>query len=108
MMRERERERKRERERERERENCILSQTCLPKIHLSELQTVCVHIFRFMIGLFSLFCLVLLFVVFFFADAPPINQDKTKKFQRTSIYLLRTVCELTFSIKQMLYKTGTL
>ena len=32
-----------------------------PKIHLSVLQTDCVRIFRFMIGLFSLFCLVLRF-----------------------------------------------
>ena len=76
-----------ERERERERD-CILSQTYYPKIHLSVLQTVCVRIFRFIIGLFSLFCLVLLcflFVCFFcfvlvffafFADAPPFSQDK--------------------------------
>ena len=38
-----------ERERERER-------TAYPKIHLSVLQAICVRIFRFMIGLFSLFC----------------------------------------------------
>ena len=63
--RERERERKRKRERERERENSILSQTCLPQnTDLSVLQTVCVHIFRFMIGLFSLFCLVLFCFLF--------------------------------------------
>ena len=54
-----------ERERERER-NCILSQACYPKIHLSVLQTVCVRIFRFIIGLFSLFCLVLFCFFFFF------------------------------------------
>ena len=99
------------RERERggvggERENCILSQTRLPQIHLSVLQTVCVRIFRFMIGLFSLFCLVLLF---FFADVPPISQDKKVSKGNFSItYLSRTVCELTFSIKQMHYKNGTL
>ena len=49
-----------------------------PKIHPSVLQTVCVRIFRFMIGLFSLFCLILVFFFFFFffADAPTINQNK--------------------------------
>ena len=104
------------RERERDRENCILSQTCYPKIHLSELQTVCVCIFRVIIGLFSWFCFLFLFVclvcfVFcFFADAPPFYQDKKKvsKDNFSIIYLLRTVCELTFSIKQMHYITGTL
>ena len=76
-----------------------------PKIHLSVLQTVCVRIFRFMIGLFSLFCLVLLF----FADVPPIRQDKkVSKGNFSIIYLSRTVCELTFSMKQPHYKTGTL
>ena len=49
-----------------------------PKIHLSVLQTVCVRIFRFMIGLFSLFYLVFV-CLFVFADAPPINQDNPKK-----------------------------
>ena len=55
-----------------------------------------------------LVCFVLFFC-FFFADAPPINQDKKVSKDNFSImYLLRTVCELTFSIKQMHYKTGTL
>ena len=45
---------------------------------------------------------------FFFVDAPPFNQDKKMSKDNFSIiYLLRTVCELTFS-KQMHYKTGTL
>ena len=52
-------------ERERERD-CILSQACYPKIHLSVPQTVCVRIFRFIIGLFSLFCLVLFCFLFCF------------------------------------------
>ena len=74
------------------------------KKHLSVLQTVCVRIFRFMIVLFSLLC---------FGFLRMHRQSiKTKKCQRTifyhSPYLLRTVCELTFSIKQMHYKTGTL
>ena len=96
-----------ERERERERErNCILSQACYPKIHLSVLQTVCVCIFRFIIGLFSFFFLFCF--ASFFSDAPPFNQDKkVSKDNFSIIYLLRTVCELTFSIKQMHYKTGT-
>ena len=67
VLREREREKEKERERERERErNCIFSQACYPKIHLSVLQTVCVRIFRFIIGLFSLFCLVLFCFLFCF------------------------------------------
>ena len=57
-----------------------------------------------------LVCFVLsCFALGFFADAPPINQDKKVSKENFSIiYLLRTVCELTFSIKQMHYKTGTL
>ena len=107
--REREREREKERGREREREGerkggggerertVSFPRPAYPKIHLSVLQTVCVRIFRFMIGLFSLFCLALLF----FADVPPIRQDKkVSKGNFSFIYLSRTVCELTFSIKQ--------
>ena len=72
----------RERERDRERENCILSQTCYPKIHLSlvsVLQTVCVRIFRFIIRLFSLFCLAFCFVFLWMHH----HSIKTKKCQRT-------------------------
>ena len=78
------RERERERERQRERELYPFPDLPTPK-YMSELQAVCVHNFRFMIGLFSLFCFVLFFVClfvcccFFFADAPPINQDQKKK-----------------------------
>ena len=58
-----------------------------------------------MIGLFSLFCLVLLF---FFCGCTT-NQSRPKKCPRAIfLYLSRTVCELTFSIKQTHYKTGTL
>ena len=58
-----------------------------------------------MIGLLSLFCLVL----FFFADVPPISQEKkVSKGNFSIIYLSRTACELTFLIKQTHYKTGTL
>ena len=69
--RERERERgERERggggERERLERTVSFPKPVYPKIHLSVLQTVCVRIFRFMIGLFSLFCLVLLFFFLFF------------------------------------------
>ena len=65
-----------------------------------------VRIFRFMIALFSLFCFVLGFFLRMHHQS-----IKTKKCQRTiflSYIFLRTVCELTFSIKQMHYKTGTL
>ena len=75
-------------ERERERERTVsFPRPAYPKIHLSVLQAVCVRIFRFMIGLFSLFCFV--FCLFgggggggggaVFVDAPPINQDKKKR-----------------------------
>ena len=112
-------EKEREREREREREHTVsFPRPAYPKIHLSGIQTVWVRIFIFMIGLFSLFCVFVLFsflfvcfgfFCFFFADAPLINQDKkVSKDNFSIIYLLRTVCELTFSIKQMHYKTGTL
>ena len=105
----RERERERGGERERVgggRERTVsFPRPIYPKIRLSVLQTVCVRIFRFMIGLFSLFCLVLLY----FADVSPISQDKkVSKGNFSIIYLSRTVCELTFSIKQTHYKTGTL
>ena len=72
-----------------------------PKIHLSVLQTVCVRIFRFMIGLFSLFCFFLRMYH---------QSVKTKKRQRTIFlsYIFQEQCELTFSIKQTHYKTGTL
>ena len=107
-----------ERERERERAESF-PRPAYPQIHLSALQTARVRIFRFMTGLFSLFCLVLFFVCLFvlggggvcLVGAPPINQIRSVNTQRTMfsiIYLLRTVCELTFSIKQMHYKTGTL
>ena len=111
----------RERERERERERAeSFPRPAYPKIYLSVLQTARVRIFRFMTGLFSLSCFVFrLFVCFggrggggfCLVDAPPINQIRSVNTQRTMfsiIYLLRTVCELTFSIKQMHYKTGTL
>ena len=87
----------------------------------------CVRIFRFMIGLFSLFYLVLCFVcVCFFlvclcvwcvyvcvcARAWTTNQSRQKKKKSKDnfsiIYLLRTECEITFSRKQMHYKTSTL
>ena len=44
-----------------------------------------------------------------FTDAPPINQNKTVwKDNFHIIHLVKTVCELTFSIIQMHYKTGKL
>ena len=102
-----------ERERERERgwegggggeRTVSFPRPVYPKIHLSVLQTVCVRIFRFMIGLFRFF-----FFFFFFADVPPISQDKkVSKGNFSIIHLSRTVCELTFSIKQTHYKTGIL
>ena len=72
IERERERGGGRERESGRGERTVSFPRPVYPKIHLSVLQTVCVRIFRFMIRLFSLFCLVLLF----FADVPPISQDK--------------------------------
>ena len=103
------------RERERERENCILSQTCYPKIHLSVLQTVCVRIFRVIIGLCSWFCFAFCFClfvcflgVFWRMHHHSVKTKKVSKDNFSIIYLLRTVCELTFSIKQMHYITGTL
>ena len=76
----------RERERKKEREITVsFPRPAYPKIHLSVLQTVCVRIFRFMIGLFSLFCLVLcLFVLFrgFFFGCPT-NQSRQNKVSRT-------------------------
>ena len=55
-----------ERERERERERTVsFPRPAYPKIYLSVLQAVCVRIFRFMIGLFSLFCFVCLVGWFF-------------------------------------------
>ena len=102
--RERERERKRERERERERERTeSFPRPAYPKIHLSVLQTACVRIFRFMTALFS-FCLVW----FFCRCTTYQSQQKCQRTMFSIIYLLRTVWELTFSIKQMHYKTGTL
>ena len=107
--REREREKEREREggRERERERTVsFPRPAYPKIHLSVLQTVCVRIFRFMNGLISLFC----FAFFFFGCTT--NQSRQKSLKGQFFYhlsfILRTECELTFSIKQMHYKTGTL
>ena len=113
----------RERERERERAESF-PRPAYPKIHRSVLQTARVRIYRFMTGLFSLFCLVLFFIClfvclfFFFGGGGGLlggctTYQSNQKFntQRTMfsiIYLLRTVCELTFSIKQMHYKTDTL
>ena len=99
----------------RERENYILSQTCLPQ-NTSVITPNClcpyfqVWLYDRIVSLFCLvpFCFLFCFVVGFFADAPPINQDKkVSKDNFSIIYLLRTVCKLTFSIKQMHYKTVT-
>ena len=92
-----------------ERERTVsFSRPAYPQIHLSVLQTVCVFS-----DLWSdyLVCFVLLFVCLFvfFCGWPPINHDKkVSKDNFSIIYLSRTVCELTFSIKQMHCKTGTL
>ena len=76
----------RERERERERERAeSFPRPAYPKIHLSVLQTARVRIYRFMTGLFSLFCLVLFFICLFVlgggevcsVGAPPINQIRS-------------------------------
>ena len=57
------------------------------KVLLSILQTAKVHIFRFLTR--------------FFADAPPISQNEAvSKVNFSIIHLVRTVCELTFSIIQ--------
>ena len=114
VLRERERERERDRERERERAESF-PRPAYPKIHLSVLQTARVRIYRFMTGLFSLFCLVFhLFVCFggvLLGGCTTYQSNQKFNTQRTMfsiIYLLRTACELTCSIKQMHYKTGTL
>ena len=64
------------------------NQTCLPQnTSLSVLQTAYVRIFRFLTR--------------FFADVPPISQNKTVPNVNFSIiHLAKTVCELTFSIIQ--------
>ena len=64
---------------ERERERTVsLPRPAYPKIHLSVLQAVCVRIFRFMIGLFSLFCFLFVWFLFLFFCGCTTNQDKKK------------------------------
>ena len=95
------RERERERERKRERTESF-PRPAYPKIHLSVLQTVSVFS-----DLWPDYFVC--FVLFFFCGCT--TYQSKQKCQRTMfsiIYLLRTVCELTFLIKQMHYKTGTL
>ena len=66
-----------------------------PKILLSILRTVYVLILRFLTG--------------FFADAPSISQNEAvSKVKFSTIYLVRTVSELTFSIIQTHYTRTTL
>ena len=49
------------------------------------------------------------FLLYFFADAPPISQNKTvSKVNFSTIHLVRTVCELTSSIIQRHYTWTTL
>ena len=98
-------EREKERVRERERELYPFPILPTPK-YICQYSKLSVYVFS---DLWSdyLACFVLLF----FSDAPPINQDKKSvkgQFFYHLSFILRTVCELTFSIKQMHYKTGTL
>ena len=66
-----------------------------PKILLSVLRTAYVRIFRFLTRLF--------------ADAPPINQNKTvSKVKFPVSHFVRTACELTSSIIQTHYTPTTL
>ena len=80
-------------ERKRERERTVsFPRPAYSKIHLSVLQTVCVCIFRFMIGLFSLFCLFGWFCCcFLFFCGCTYNQSRQKKCQRT---IFRQTCSI--------------
>ena len=108
--RERERERElyrdrdeRERERERERELNPFPDLPTPK-YICQYSKLPVSVFS------DLWPHYLVFVLFWFFCRCTTYQSQ-QKCQRTMfsiIYLLRTVWELTFSIKQMHYKTGTL
>ena len=74
---------------ERERERTVsFPRPAHPKIHLSVLQTVCVRIFRSVTGLFSLFCLWLLFFFYWWFVLWMHHQSiKTNKCQR-AIFLI--------------------
>ena len=77
-------------------------QTCLPqKSSVSTSYSLCPY--------FQIFDWIFFFFFFFFADAPQISwKRKLSKENIFIIYLVRKVCELTFSFIQIHYKTGTL
>ena len=96
----------RDRQTDRQRHNCMLSQTCLPR-NTCQYSRLPVSTF-FDLWPDCLVCFVLFcFGAFFAMHHQSIKAKKVSKDNFAIIYLLRTVCELTFSVRQMHYKTGT-